>query len=292
MSKYQLKLSAKTKVLNFFRLLFKINPFSNLLLLLTQQSDSRILRKLVPPNYLYSKGKYKKVNRNGINYQLDISNVVDHSFYFNLEKPSYDSILPLLKSANVILDIGGNIGTSALYYASINPTAKILSFEPHPDTFEKAVENIELNTFQNIELINLGLGTQQASLKLYEVDEYNPGMNRILTEEANFPFKIIKVDVLDDVLFKKEIKKVDFIKIDVEGYEYAVLSGAKETLKSNPLLFIEVNDNSLKENKSSAKELVELLITAGYSTFYRADNGESISSTTHFNNCHFDLIAK
>ena len=272
MSKYQLKVSAKTKVLNFFRLLFKINPFSNLLLLLTQQSDSRILRKLVPPNYLYSKGKYKKVNRNGINYQLDISNVVDHSFYFNLEKPSYDSILPQLKYANVILDIGGNIGTSALYYASINPTAKILSFEPHPDTFEKAVENIELNTFQNIELINLGLGTQQASLKLYEVDEHNPGMNRILTEEANFPFKIIKVDV--------------------EGYEYAVLSGAKETLKSNPLLFIEVNDNNLKENKSSAKELVELLITAGYSTFYRADNGESISSTTHFNNCHFDLIAK
>ena len=232
------------------------------------------------------------MNRNGINYQLDISKVVDHSFYFNLEKPSYDSILPQLKSAKVILDIGGNIGTSALYYASINSTARILSFEPHPDTFVKAVENIELNTFQNIELINLGLGTQRASLKLYEVDEHNPGMNRILTEEANFPYKIINVDVLDDILLKKEIKKVDFIKIDVEGYEYAVLSGAKETLKLNPLLFIEINDNSLKENKSSAKQLIELLIASGYSTFYRADNGESISSNTNFTNCHFDLIAK
>ncbi|MBK7684492.1 MAG: FkbM family methyltransferase [Bacteroidetes bacterium] len=88
------------------------------------------------------------------------------------------------------------------------------------------------------------------------------------------------------------MKKVDFIKIDVEGYEYAVLSGARETLKSKPVLFIEVNDNSLKENKSSAKELIELLIAANYSTFYRADNGDPISSNTNFINCHFDLIAK
>jgi FkbM family methyltransferase len=292
MSKYQLKLSAKTKVLNFFRYIFFLPLFDNLLLLATLNTDSPIIKKLVPPNYLYKKGKYKKVNRNGINYQLDISNVVDHSFYFNLEKPSYHSILSEIKKATVILDIGGNIGTSALYFASINPTARILSFEPHPDTFNKAVENIELNSFQNIELINLGLGTQQASLKLYEVDKYNPGMNRILSEEADFPYKIIEVDILDDILLKKEIKKVDFIKIDVEGYEFSVLSGAKETLKSKPFLFIEVNDTSLKENKSSAKEIIELLITAGYTTFYRADNGEAISSNTNFINCHFDLIAK
>ncbi|MFN0189591.1 MAG: FkbM family methyltransferase [Bacteroidia bacterium] len=262
------------------------------MLLTTLNTDSPIIRKLVPPNYLYNKGKYRKVNRNGINYLLDISNVVDHSFYFNLEKPSYGSILSQIKKAKFILDIGGNIGTSALYFASINQTAKILSFEPHPDTFSKAVENIELNSFQNIELINLGLGTQQASLKLYEVDRHNPGMNRILSEEADFPFKIIEVDILDDILLKKEIKKVDFIKIDVEGYEFSVLSGAKETLKSKPFLFIEVNDASLKENNSSAKELIELLMNAGYTTFYRADNGDAISSNSNFINCHFDLVAK
>ncbi len=292
MSKYQLKVSTKTKVFNFFRLIFKLPVFDEFLLFATQNSDSTFIKKLVPPNYLYPKGNYKKVNRNGINYLLDISKVVDHSFYFNLEKPSYNSILPQIKQAHVILDIGGNIGTSALYYASLNPTAKILSFEPHPDTFEKAVANISINNFKNIELINLGLGPEKASLKLYEVDEHNPGMNRILTEEANFPFRMIEVDVLDDILKRKNIGKVDFIKIDVEGFEFSVLMGAIETLASKPLLFIEINDNSLKENKSSAKEIVEFLISKGYTTFSRADNGESISTATQFNNCHFDLIAK
>ncbi|MBK7965835.1 MAG: FkbM family methyltransferase [Bacteroidetes bacterium] len=151
--------------------------------------------------------------RSGINYILDISNVVDHSIYYNLEMPYYNSILTQIKEAKVILDIGGNIGNSALFYASINPTAKILSFEPHPDTFKKELENISINPFQNIKVINLGLGTQRASFKLYEVEEGNPGMNRILMHETEFPYKMIEVDILDDILKAKTLTKLILLKL-------------------------------------------------------------------------------
>lgn len=292
MLKYHLTISLKTKVLNFFRRFFMLPLFDKLLLFASLNSSSSIIKKMVPPNYLYPKGSKKRVSRNGINYILDISNVVDHTIYFNLEKPFSHSLLPQIKEAKVILDIGGNIGNSALYYASINPTAKILSFEPHPEIFKKELENISINTFQNIEVINLGLGVQRASFKLYEVEEHNPGMNRILLEETKFPFKMIEVDVLDDILKNKCIDKVDFIKIDVEGFEYSVLLGAKKTLQTKPLLFIELNDSYLKENKSSAKEVVELLIDIGYDSFLNAENGNIITASTSFHNCHFDLIAR
>jgi len=291
MSKYRIHISSKTKILNSFRLLFKIPIFNSLLIGLTQRSQHLFVQKLVPPNYLFKKGNYRIVSRNGIRYKLDISNVVDHSFYYNLELPSYHSIIDHIKNAKVILDIGGNIGTSALYYANQNSGARILSFEPHPVTFIQAKENISLNKFSNIEMINVGLGPKNETLKLYEVDENNPGMNRILNEDIALPYKLIEVVILDEILKSKNISKVDFIKIDVEGFEHAVLLGAAETLKHKPILFIEVNNNHLKENNSSAKALVHYLMKFNYSNFYRADNLEKISAESNFENCHFDLIA-
>jgi hypothetical protein len=125
MLKYRLTISSKTKVLNIFRRIFLLPFFDRILLYASLNLDSSIIKKMVPPNYLYRKGSIKKVKRSGINYFLDISNVVDHSIYFNLEKSYYNSILSLIKEAKVILDIGGNIGNSALYFASINSMQKL-----------------------------------------------------------------------------------------------------------------------------------------------------------------------
>ncbi|MBK9637345.1 MAG: FkbM family methyltransferase [Bacteroidetes bacterium] len=292
MSKYILKITTKTKVLNFFRRILKLPIFEQFLVLISQNLHTSFVQKLVPPNYLYKKETFRLVKRNGINFKLDISNVIDHSYYFYLEKPEYHSIILKIQSAQVILDIGSNIGNSSLYFASLNSSAKIISFEPHPNSYKKAIENIKLNNFSNIEIINIGLGQQKMTTKLYEVDEYNSGMNRILPDNFGSPYKLVELDILDDVLKRKLIDHVDFIKIDVEGYELSVLSGSIETLKSKPLLFIEIDEQYLKENKSSPLELIEFLMNAGYSTFYRADNGEAISSKTNFANCHFDLIAQ
>ncbi|MBK7885894.1 MAG: FkbM family methyltransferase [Bacteroidetes bacterium] len=292
MSSYQIKKTPKTKFINLFRTVFTLPLFEDALVALTSKSRSPLLRKFVPPNYLYKKESFRTITRENIKYKLDISNVVDHYLYFGLEDPVYTSVLETIQNAKTILDIGANIGTTSLYFASLNAKAKIISFEPHPDTFKRAEENIKLNSFRNIELLNIGLGEQKAELKLYEVNENNPGMNRILAEETNLPYKIIQVDLLDKIMEEKSIPPVDFIKIDVEGFEYSVLKGGVNTLKNKPVLFIELDDNNLRENNSTAEELIKLLYTIGYSRFYRADTSEAVSTTTDFSHCHFDLIAK
>jgi FkbM family methyltransferase len=293
MNNYRPTILFKTKLINLFRLLFTIPYFEKFLISRLLKNSGSFLYKLVPPNYLYKKYSPRYATRQGINYKLDISKVVDHNLYYGYTDADYNSVLADLKTARVILDIGANIGNSSLYYTSINPDAQILAFEPHPDTYKLAAENLKLNKFPNIHLINIGLGEKRETLKLYEVNDNNPGMNRILTAENDFPFKTIEVDRLDNVCREQNIDKIDFIKIDVEGFEYSVLAGGKEVIqKSKPVLFIELDDNNLKENNKSAKALIELLVSFGYNKFYKADDLLPVTTDLDFNNCHFDLVAR
>jgi FkbM family methyltransferase len=290
--KYQLKQTLKTRFLNLFRRIFTLPAFEKIVVDLTLNSSSWFLRKVIPPDYLYKKGSFRNVTRQGINYHLDISTVIDHGIYFGYKEPTNDFITQKLKSSKTILDVGANVGSTALYYASLNPTARILAFEPHPDNYKKAAENIRLNHFQNIELVNMGCGEKKETVKLYEVNKNNPGMNRIIAAEQNFPYKTIEVDLLDNIASEKKIAKADLIKIDVEGFEYSVLLGAKELIqKSKPTLFIELDDNNLKENNRRARELIELLISFGYKEIFRADNLKPLTIHSDFTNCHYDIVA-
>ena len=293
MNNYHPVILFRTKLINLFRIFFTIPLFERLLVSRLLKDPSSFLYKLVPPNYLYKKHSPRHVTRQGINYKLDISKVVDHNLYYGYKDDIYNFVLNDIRSAKFILDIGANIGNSSLFYTSINPNAYILAFEPHPNTYKLAEENLKLNKFPNIHLLNIGLAEKKESLKLYEVNDNNPGMNRILTESNDFPFKTIEVDRLDTVCQQHKIDKIDFIKIDVEGFEYSVLSGGREVIQtSKPVLFIEVDDNNLRGNNKSAKMLVELLISFGYREFYRAHDLSVVTPHMDFDNCHFDLVAR
>ncbi len=294
MANYHLAQSPKTKLLNLFRKVFTVPLFEKFLVAKTVNGSSAFFKKLIPPDYLYKPNSFRYATRGGIHYKLDVSNVVDHYLYYGNKDATYQEVLDTIKQAGVILDIGANIGSTALFFASINPTATIIGFEPHPNTYLKAKENLSLNDAKNITLLNKGLGETKTVLKLYEVNTNNPGMNRIMagTEENNNPFKEIEIDTLDDVMQQNNITKVDYIKLDVEGYEYAVLAGGIKTLQSKPVMFIELDDDNLRENNKSAKELISLITSCGYSSIYRADNLAPITVDTDFSNCHFDIIAR
>lgn len=290
--KYTLHQPPTTRVLNAFRKVFTIPAIEKLLVRNMINNGSWFVSKLIPPDYLYKKGSVRSVEREGIRYHLDISHVVDHCIYWGIKDLSFYRILDRIKQARVILDIGANIGNSSLFFASQNAAAKILAFEPHPETYKRAQVNIDLNPYQNIKLYNLGLGEEKAELKLYEVNEHNSGMNRILEQELDLPFKVVKVDRLDSFMEQERLNSVDLLKIDVEGYEYAVLKGAEETIKKHfPLLFIELDDLNLREQNRSAAELLQLLTDFGYTTFIRADTNEKIDKGSSFSACHYDMIA-
>jgi hypothetical protein len=140
MRNYQLEQTPRTKLLNVFRRLFTISLLENFLVARTLHQSSGFFKKLIPPDYLYKKNSFRYVTKEGINYKLDISNVVDHYLYYGNKDASYLCVLDAIKNSKVILDISANIGSISLYFASINPEAQIVSFEPHPDTFMRELK--------------------------------------------------------------------------------------------------------------------------------------------------------
>ncbi|HET7114938.1 MAG TPA: FkbM family methyltransferase, partial [Hanamia sp.] len=128
---------------------------------------------------------------------------------------------------------------------------------------------------------------------LYNVNPANRGMLRLLPEDEqnnSFEKEAVKIDTLDSSMKIFSIPKPDFIKIDVEGFEYKVLQGAYETLSNyRPALFIELDENNLREQKSSAKELVFYLKQLGYVIINSGTNKE-INENSNFTECHFDIL--
>lgn len=150
-----------------------------------------------------------------------------------------------------ILDIGANIGNHTVFFAKECRASKIYSFEPQKDVFELLKENIRLNRLEDVcTPYNLALGkaSGNASIAVYDANNCG-GTSLTMSGVGDIP-----VSSLDSMRFSD----IDLIKIDVEGFEYDVLEGSKETLeRENPLIFIELwEDNFVRVN--------HLLNTYGY----------------------------
>ena len=87
MEDYKIKLSAGTILKNIFRRIFKLTFIESLLVKKTQgKAFDSFIGKLVPSNYMYSHNSIRLVQREGINYKLDISDLVDHFIYFGFRE--------------------------------------------------------------------------------------------------------------------------------------------------------------------------------------------------------------
>jgi FkbM family methyltransferase len=239
---------------------------------------------------MYAPGTLRKSKRNGINYLLDISDYQNWLLYFGLQDDSPQGLLELVKPASVIFDVGANIGQTSMNMAKLaGPSSVIIGIEPDPVNFSKAVENLKLNTFTTINYLNIGLGARKEELFLKINSPLNRGGNRIAPHIGDDSFKI-SVEKLDDVATSLQLKKVDLIKIDVEGFELEVLKGSVETIKNfKPVLYIEVDDANLIQQGTSPKELFEFIENSGY-RITDSQSKKPLSKNNNFANCHFDII--
>jgi len=210
--------------------LFKWNVLEDLLIS-ELMGDYFFWKKLVPPEYLYKKNSWRNAVRNDIHLRLNISNVVDHEIYFNLYDRSFNKFIEKFDHANIIWDVGANIGWTVLQFWKQFPNAKIFAFEPSSSNRQRLNENIKLNN-ATITIVPYGLGDKQGNFKLYAVLDSNPCMKRILEDGENLSFEEIEVVKGDTFWNEMGRPKVYILKIDVEGFELAVLNGMKEMVKT------------------------------------------------------------
>jgi len=148
----------------------------------------------------------------------------------------------LIGPDDTVLDVGANIGLTAILFSRI--AKKVVCFEPSPSTFDYLQRNLQKAQADNVRLFNIGLGRRKEETTITFSKNNRSGgfVSDMFNIEQDHVTERIIIDTLDNVLAANNIAKVDFIKIDVEGFEYEVIQGATNTLKSsNPVIVLEMN---------------------------------------------------
>jgi FkbM family methyltransferase len=164
-----------------------------------------------------------------------------------------------LKLGNNVLDIGGNIGYYTLIASKlIGEQGKVFTFEPEPQNFRLLKENIKRNNIANATLYSLGLGNKKESIQFYTCSE-NRGDHRAFNNDNNRQETVINIISGDEVI---KGQKIDFIKIDTQGFELAILEGLRNTINNNInnknhlKMIVEFWPFALEENNTSANVLL------------------------------------
>ncbi len=124
----------------------------------------------------------------------------------------------LIKEKAIVVDAGANIGVFSIFAAQKHPDATIYAFEPTPSTFKKLQENTA--KYSNIKCFNYALGSINESVNIVDLGNFS-GRNYI--GDVGIPVEMKTIDSLNI--------KMDFLKMDTEGYEADIIKGATETIK-------------------------------------------------------------
>ena len=287
----------KTRVFDLFRNIFRITHFDSVLRNFTQGKNYySFIGKLVPNIYQYPPGTFRKSKLNEINFTTDLHDYHGHYIYYGFRDNSQSALFALCKPGDTIIDIGSNVGFSLLNMAKITGAdGWVIGFEPDAVNFAQLEKNISINNFHNIKVCRKGLGNRPGKFRLENLVEFNSGGKRINTSGniTSADFTEVEIVTLDNFIESDiVVSKIDLIKIDVEGFELNVLKGAIKAInKYSPVLFVEVDDNNLREQQSAARELIHFLNVNGYSTL-NSENNLPVKVEDDFSNCHFDVICR
>lgn len=226
-----------------------------------------VLKKQVLQN-----GKLTETTIHGIKYSLDLTEYIDNEIYNKgcFEPGTTNAISNLCKNGMTALDIGANIGAHTFRMAAlVGDKGKVIAFEPMSYAFARLKKNKELNNFSNIILEQIALSNELVKKKMHF--DCSSSLSGNAPPEAH-KHEIIQLMPLDIYLAQHGINNVDFIKIDVDGYEFKIIQGAIQTLRnSKPIIIIELCEYRLKQVGDNLCDLVEQLSDIGYSFYSEKD---------------------
>lgn len=180
----------------------------------------------------------------------------------------------LLRDCRVFYDIGANTGLFSLLVAKLKPEARIIAFEPNPQTHARLAENIALNGLEaRIDALHAAIGLKDGPITLHIPDGAFALSSTLAPEgmSGEMPgHRPVEVECRSMASVLAEFPAPDVIKIDAEGYEAAILESMADFLAHHrPHLLIEVLDDAPFARLEAA------LRPAGY-RFARLGNGKLV----------------
>jgi FkbM family methyltransferase len=213
-------------------------------------------------------------SRRGILYELDLSQGIDFAIYLGgmFERSTAVALAKLIEPSSLVLDVGANIGAHTLHLANlVGPKGRVLAFEPTDFAFRKLRRNIDLNlsltsrvdAFRYFLTANDGAGVPKAIYSSWplavEAGLHAKHLGREMQTES------AQARSLDSVLSESADRKVQLVKLDVDGFECEVLRGATSILRdARPIFVLELAPYVLEERGASLDQLLSYFIPNGY----------------------------
>ena len=191
-----------------------------------------------PLGFLY----YGKLAQNEIAWHVATNQIPEE---YEVEVAKY--FLPEVKG---FIDIGCNTGLYCCVAASMCPESGVIhAFDPQKECIDTLKQTISLNRWEKrLYAHNYGIGEKRSKLQL-QLSGSGSTFNSDFNSDSSLPHIEVEVLSLDEWIKDNPLENVDFIKVDVEGYELEVLKGSENTIKSfKPVIFIEIAKKFLSRN--------------------------------------------
>jgi FkbM family methyltransferase len=248
-----------------------------------QRLASWLLKKQVSTlSDIVVKGKY------GCVYKIpNIRENIGFDIYINglFEEDTIHFILNNTPRNGILIDIGANIGSITIPVCKLRSDIKAICIEASPRVYSYLEFNKESNQANNCSIVNMAVTDTDAQVVNFysPVEKFGKGsLSSVFTSNA----ERVETITLDTLLEQKNIDQVDFMKVDIEGYEYFAFRGAKRILSRSdaPDILFEFLDWAEKEAKDIQPGAAQqILLEYGYKLFVLSKNNKKKQLFTPLN---------
>ena len=191
----------------------------------------------------------------------------------------------------LLIDIGAHKGESIKLFSKNFIIKKIISFEASPINFEYLKKKIKNNKqgYNNTEIVleNTALGAEDKIIEFNQFNESSSSTIKEIDKESKYykrKFRLInflnnketyqkikiKISKLKDYIEKNNIKKIDFMKIDTEGYEFEILLGLENKIKLVDIIMFEHHYDNMIKKGYTFEDINKLLIKNNFNKIYKS----------------------
>lgn len=189
-------------------------------------------------------------------------------------------LMETLKPGMNTVDIGGNIGYYAMIEARlVGAAGKVIAIEPMPDNAEQLCNNVKNNGYENIDIHKMAIGDRDGTALMYIAARSNwHSLHPPVSAKGEIK---VRVSTLDSLLNEYNLASVDLVRMDLEGYEIAVIEGMKQTLaKFGPRMLVELHP--LLVGAPAMEKYLRTLESMGYEIEWMVEQERDMPLRWHF----------
>ena len=175
-------------------------------------------------------------------------------------------LLRYLRSEDLFIDVGANIGIYSLLACSIIDRGQVYSFEALSTNYQRLQENIELNNFTQAKLFSLAISDRSGNISFNVTGNDSTAF---IGEDSQANTIVVPTDTLDNIAKNIEIDNLTLVKMDIEGAELLALKGARSLLQQQrpEVWILEIND-TVEHFGHTKKDIIDFLQSYNYDLYH------------------------